>query len=156
MEKKHYRIGSIFWLAFGIYTAISAYQLGFGSFRRPGHGFIFLLASLFLIILSAIDLGWTLIANPKTNEGKKEEPLWLGVRWGKILLVLIAIVVYIYVLNFLGFFLSTFLLMIFLFKAVEPTKWWIAVVSSVITIAIVYVVFNLLLQVPFPIGFLGF
>jgi putative tricarboxylic transport membrane protein len=156
MGEKHYRIGSIFWLAVGMYTAVSAYQLGFGSFRRPGHGFIFFLASLFLIILSAIDLGGTFIGKPKTNEDKKEEPLWLGVRWGKILLVLIAIVVYVYLLNFLGFVLSTFLLMIFLFKTVEPTKWWIAVVSSVITIAIVYVVFNLLLKVPFPGGFLGF
>lgn len=156
MVRKHYRIGSIFWLAVGIYTAISAYQLGFGSFRRPGHGFIFFLASLFLIILSAIDLGGTFIGKPKTNKGEKEEPLWLGVRWGKILLVLIGIVVYIYIFNFLGFLLSTFLLMVFLFKAVEPTKWWIVVVSSLTTILIAYVIFNLWLQVPFPTGVLGF
>jgi putative tricarboxylic transport membrane protein len=156
MGEKHYRIGSIFWLAVGMYTAVSAYQLGFGSFRRPGHGFIFFLASLFLIILSAIDLGGTFIRKPKTEKGKKEEPLWLGVRWGKTLLVLIGIVVYIFIFNFLGFLVSTFLLMVFLFKAVEPTKWWIAMVNSLITILIAYVVFNLWLQVPFPTGALGF
>jgi len=154
--KVHHRVGSIFWLIFGIYTAISAYQLGLGSFRQPGPGFIFFLASLLLIILSAIDLGGTFIGKLKTDKDKKDEPLWLGVRWQKVLLVLIGMLIYIFIFNFLGFLFSTFLLMVFLFKAVEPTRWWISILSSLITILITYSIFNLWLKVPFPTGVLGF
>jgi hypothetical protein len=154
--KTHHRVGSIFWLAVGIYTAISAYRLGLGSFRQPGPGFIFFLMALLLTILSAIDLGTTFIGKSKGEKEKPDEPLWLGVRWQKVLLVLVGISVYIYVFNFLGFLFSTLLLMIFLFKAVEPTKWWVSILASVITILISYGVFNLWLKVPFPQGVLGF
>lgn len=57
----HYRIGSLFWLLIGVYTAVSAYQLGLGSFRQPGPGFIFFLAASLLVILSVIDWGGTCI-----------------------------------------------------------------------------------------------
>ncbi len=151
MLRKNYRIGTIFWLLFGIYIATSARQMRFGSFGRPGPGFIFSLASIFLIILCVIDLGGTFIGKPE-----KEDTLWLGVRWKKILSVLMGIIVYIYVFNWLGFLFSTFLLMAFLFKAVEPTKWWVSIFSSFITISIAYGIFCLWLKVPFPVGFLGF
>ena len=152
----HHRVGSIFWLIIGVYTSISAYRLGLGSFRQPGPGFIFFLAALFLLVLSAIDLGSTFIGKPKADKDRKDEPIWLGVRWPKVLMVLVGLSVYIYVFNFLGFLLSTFLLMVFLFKAVEPTKWWVSIMSSLITILIAYGIFNLWLKVPFPQGFLGF
>jgi hypothetical protein len=59
-------------------------------------------------------------------------------------------------LNLAGFWIATFLLMIFLFKGVEPTRWLIAVTSSLITVFLSYVVFKVLLLVEFPQGILGF
>jgi hypothetical protein len=154
--RTHHRVGSFFWLAIGIYAAISAYRLGLGNFRQPGPGFIFFLMALLLIILSAIDLGTTFIGKSKGEKEKSDGPLWMGVRWQKVLLVLIGISIYIYIFNFLGFLLSTFLLMIFLFKAVEPTRWWVSILASTITILLSYGIFNLWLKVPFPTGVLGF
>lgn len=148
------RVGSIFWFLIGLYTAMGAIRLGIGSMRQPGPGFIFLLAALLLMILSIIDLGRTFIGVSKMSQAK--EPLWAGVRWQKILLVLVGILIYIFVFKFLGFFLSTFLLMIFLFKAVETTKWWKAILGSLITILIAHGIFKLWLKVPFPSGLLGF
>ena len=152
----HYRIGSLFWLIIGVYTVISAYRLGLGRFREPGPGFIFFLAALLLIFLSTIDLGMNLIGKSKTGKDKKDEPIWSGVRWQKVLLVLAGLSLYTYVLNFLGFLLSTFLLMIFLFKLVEPTRWWISILASFITILFSHGIFQLWLKVPFPSGILGF
>jgi heme A synthase len=152
----HHRVGSIFWLVIGIYVAISAYRLGLGNFRQPGPGFIFSLMALLLIILSVIDLGTTFIGKSKGEKEKPEAPLWKGVRWQKVLIVLVGISIYNYLFNFLGFLLSTFLLMIFLFKAVEPTRWWVSILASLITILLSYGIFNLWLKVPFPIGVLGF
>jgi len=154
--RTHHRVGSIFWLVIGIYVGISAYRLGIGVFSQPGPGFIFFLMALLLIILSAIDLGITFIGKSKVGKEKTDEPLWLGVRWYKVLIVLVGISIYNYAFNFLGFLLSTFLLMIFLFKAVEPTKWWVSVFASVITILLSFGIFKLWLKVPFPTGILGF
>ena len=154
--RTHYRVGGIFWLAVGIYTAITAYRLGLGNFRQPGPGFIFFLMALLLMILSAIDLGTTFIGKSKAEKEITGAPLWKGVRWKKVLIVLVGISIYNYLFNFLGFLLSTLLLMIFLFKAVEPTKWWVSILSSVITMIFSYGIFKFWLKVPFPTGIFGF
>lgn len=149
-----HRIGSIFWLVIGLFVAIHSYRLGLGSFRHPGSGFIFFLSALVMVILSAIDLAGTLIRKQKAKV--KESSLWEGLRWQKVLLVLCGLSAYTLLLNLAGFWISTFLLMIFLFKGVESTRWSIAVASSLITVFLSYVVFKVFLLVEFPKGILGF
>jgi len=154
--KTQSRCTSIFWTLIGIYVAIHAYWLGLGHLHSPGPGFIFFLAAVLLIVLSATELLITFTGNAVMGEEKREGPVWSGVHWQKILLVLIAVSAYVYLLNRAGFLLSTFLLMLFLFKAVEPTRWWIAILSSIVTTTLSYAIFNRWLGVPFPGGILGF
>jgi len=153
---RHQRMGSIFWLIIGIYVAIASYRLGLGRLHKPGPGFIFFLTSLILMILSIADLIVNFIKKPEIDKEKKEESIWRSLRWDKVLLVLGGLVVYVIFFNIIGFYLSTFLVMIFLFKAVEPTRWWIALASSLITLLFTYAIFDVWLQVPFPQGILGF
>lgn len=148
----HYRAGSIFWLAVGIYIAAASYQMGLGTLHQPGSGFIFFVASLILVVLGAVDLGLTFIGQGPA----RKDFVWSSVRWPKVVAAVAAIFIYIGIFHSVGFFLSTFLLMIFLFKAVEPTKWWVAILGSCITVLISYSVFELWLKVPFPQGVLGF
>jgi heme A synthase len=150
----YHLVGSIFWIIIGIGVTINAYKLGLGRLNEPGPGFIFFIASSLLVILGVIDLTVTLMGSAKTE--KEKEPVKFGVRWPKVLFILVALTVYVYFFSILGFFLSTFLLLLFLFKALEPTKWWIAIVASVITILISYGIFKICLMVPFPKGVLGF
>ena len=149
-------IGGIFWLVIGLYVGIKAYLLGLGSLHHPGPGFIFFVAALLLIILSLFDLGASLAKKPGKGQGGTGDSLWRGVRWQKVLLVIGGLSAYIYCYNLLGFFVSTFLIMVFLFKGVEPTKWWVAIASSIVTISISYGIFKVWLEVPFPAGILGF
>ena len=153
MNADHW-LPKIFWIVIGIYVAIHAYQLGLGHFHSPGPGFIFFGAALFLSILGAFDLGGTLIRGPQ--EGREEDSVWLGVQWQKILLVLGILFAYTFFLSYLGFSLSTFLLMILLLKIVEPTQWWVAILGSMITTLITYYVFKVWLEVPFPKGLIRF
>ena len=152
----HQRMGSIFWLIIGIYITIAAYRLGLGHLYKPGPGFIFFLAGLFLTFLSILDLLVNFVRKPEMDKNKEGVSIWRGFRWHKVLLVLGGLVVYVYLFNILGFFLCTFLLMFFLFKAVEPTKWWVAIASSLMTTLIAYALFKVWLKVPFPMGFLEF
>jgi len=138
----------------GVYVAVNAYYLDLGHFYQPGPGLIFFLVALLLIILGIIDLAEIFIGTSKWD--KEEEPIWSGVLWKNVLLVLTLLSAYVYFLSVLGFLLSTFLLMVFLFKAGEPTRWWIAIVSGLITIFFSYGIFKIWLKVPFPRGILGF
>jgi putative tricarboxylic transport membrane protein len=153
--KVHQQIGSIFWFIIGMYTAIKGYLLGLGNLRHPGPGFIFFVAALFLVILSAIDILGTSMRKADEDRDRKEHP-WTGLRWKKVLMVAGILLAYICSFDFLGFFLSTFILMVLLFKGVEFNKWWIAILSSLITILISYGIFSVWLQVPFPTGIMGF
>ena len=155
-RKAHDHAASIFWLMIGAYTAIHGHQLGLGSLHHPGPGFIFFVSALALTILGAVNLIGTQIERTKKDEQKETYLMWRGVRWGKVLLVLAGLSTYAYFLDIAGFLLSTFLLMVFLYKVVEPTKWWIAIISSLITVLFSYIIFLKGLEVPLPTGFLGF
>jgi hypothetical protein len=148
--KVHDYMGSIFWLGIGLYVCVGAYRLGFGTYQEPGSGFIFMFSGSLLTVLSLIDLLRTFLR--KVESRKK---IWSGLKWLNVILVLIGLSAYVYFFELSGFFLSSFLLMLFLFKVVEPTKWRVAIVSSLITISIAYIIFSVWLKVPFPKGFLG-
>ena len=66
-------------------------------------------------------------------------------------------VLFIYGLAFvpLGFILSTFLLLVFLFKAVEPQRWSVAILGSIITTVTAYGIFQVWLGSQLPAGLLG-
>ena len=145
-------IGSIFWLSVGIFTAITSYQLGLGKLSSPGPGFIFFLASLFLIVLSIIDFAVAF----KTEKGKEIIPIWSGSRWQKVLMALGGLSAYTYFLDKIGFYPCTFLLMLLLLKGVEKNNWMVAIVGSILAIMCLFFVFESWLKIPFPTGFLGF
>jgi hypothetical protein len=69
-------------------------------------------------------------------------------------LVLLALFLYVALLNTLGFLLCTLLLLIFLFRAVEPYPWHTVLLASVLSLASVYAVFVLLMDVRLPSGIL--
>lgn len=142
--------GSLFWLGIGFYVCIGGCKLGFGTFQEPGAGFIFIFSGSVLIILSVIDL-----LSIYFRKVEYKRPIWTVLNWQKVVLVLAGLSAYIYLFEWLGFVLSTFLLLLFLYRAVKPTKWWAAALSSLITILTAYIIFGKLLAVPFPKGFVG-
>jgi hypothetical protein len=144
-------IGGLFWLAVGFFVLVTAYKrLDFGTFREPGSGFIFILAGTFLIILSLVDLVTTYL---KRFDSKY--PIWSALRWQKVILVLMGLSLYSFFYDQIGFTFSSFLLMLFLFKSVEPTRWWVAIASSLIATIMVYLIFGVWLKINFPKGILG-
>ena len=138
----------------GTYVATGAIRLGIGSVNKPGAGFIFFWLAVLLICLATIDLATTIVESKRSNAIQK--PLWKGFRWGKVILILVGLGVYAIVLDILGFILSTFLVLFFLFKVVEPVKWRDAIIGSLLTISVVYAVFGIWLKVPFPAGIFGY
>lgn len=142
-----------FWLLIGLSVFLRAPRLGLGKIHEPGPGFIFFLAGGLLTLLSAIQLTGALLM--RSNEKQQFKQVWSGLKWQRILLVLAALSLWTYFFDVLGFSIATLLLLIVLFRAVDPTKWWVAIITALITVAVSYLFFNVWLKVPFPRGIIG-
>jgi hypothetical protein len=74
--------------------------------------------------------------------------------WAKGVYVILALLIYTLAFTHIGFVLSTILLLIFLFKAIEPEKWMIAIGGAILASLVCFVVFSLWLDVQLPRGFI--
>jgi len=145
-------ISSLFWAAVGIGICCGGYNLGLGNLQEPGGGFIFFWVGVIMIGLS---LGILIqAARGKAVQGELKG-IWAGIRWGKVVSVLAALFIYAYLFTPLGFIPATILLLIFLFKAVEPQRWSWAILGAVVSTLAAYGVFRLWLQCQLPQGLLG-
>lgn len=145
-------ISSLFWMVLGIGICYEGYGLGLGSLHDPGSGFIFFWSGIIMIGLSLTILIRSIRKRAIVGELKT---LWSQIRWKKVLSVLCALFLYAYLFVPLGFILSTILLLIFLFKAVEPQRWSWAILGAVISTLAAYGIFHLWLRSPLPKGLLG-
>ncbi len=143
---------SLFWLLISIYVIIESLRLGIGTLQNPGMGFMAFGASGLLGILSLILFLQTFFKKEEAKIG----PLFAGKLWEKVLIILISLVIYAKLMPIVGFLISTFLLMVFLFWIFERKKvWWILFFSFLVTI-ITYYIFSVSLNCQFPSGFFGF
>ncbi len=148
---RHDRYTSLILGAFGLYVAFEGWRLQVGTFQQPKAGFMVFWAGIVLAGLSAI-----LFLNAALKQNAEEaKPLWQGVHWQKGAKVMAALFCYALIFRLAGFLVSTFLLLLFLLKGIEPQKWRVAVVISAATLALCYLVFVVLLEVQFPAGLLG-
>jgi len=87
-----------------------------------------------------------------TKKEAQAKPLFGGTLWQRILFVLMALLIYSWVMSVAGYLISTFLLMAFLFWIVKGQKWWgVLTWASLITL-ISYFVFSKWLGCQFPEG----
>jgi putative tricarboxylic transport membrane protein len=151
--KKYDQMSSGIWLLFAIYICVESIRLPLGSFRDPGPGFLPLLVGILLGALSLISF-----FQARTGKSpESSEPWYPRKRWKNLIWVLGALLAYAGILDALGFLVSTFLLLIFLFRSsLEPRSWPWAIGGSLIASVSCYVVFELWLRTQLPKGFLGF
>ena len=109
--KKTDRIQSLIWGLFGLYIAFEGVQLKLGTPRAPKPGFLIFWMGIIILILSA---AFFLQSFSAVQEEKKIR--WKGRQWPKGIKLMLALFLYVTVFHWLGFILSTFLLLLFLFK----------------------------------------
>jgi hypothetical protein len=146
----HERTSSIFFLVVSVIVFIGSMQLGIGTTRQPGPGFITFGASGLLGILS-------LIALLKTLAKKKQsgEVLFRNTLWWRVVLSGLAILAFALVMPMLGYLITTFLLMLFLYFMIHEQKWYWVIISSLLSSFLSYYLFSKLLNCQFPDGLFG-
>jgi len=137
-------------LLFGLLAALEAGKLTVGEPGRPGPGFFpfFLAVALSLVALA-------LLVRSVLKAGKSEavhQGSAVLVRWGKVASTLVGLFAYAFLLEPLGFLLATVLLMLFLFRAVDPVRWAAAAGGALATSLLSYTLFKFGLGVRLPPG----
>ena len=145
------QLSSLTWFLLGVAIIYLSHRLGLGALTNPGPGFLPFWCGM---ILSGLSLLVFFQGNFSRQAGKSLREIWRGVRWVKGLYVVLALLIYTLTFTHLGFILSTTLLLIFLFRALEPEKWMFAVGGAFLTSLISFVIFCRWLDVQLPWGFL--
>jgi hypothetical protein len=140
---------SLFLLLFSLFICLDSYRMDLGTLGRPGPGLFPFGAGLVLGILSISALFVSAL--------REETPGEIG-RAGKykILLVLCALVAYGLTLEWAGFLVTTFGLLIFLLKVIVPQSWTRVLCSAFLSTLTSYVIFEVWLKAQLPRGFIGF
>jgi putative tricarboxylic transport membrane protein len=137
----------VFLLAFLIFW--QGRGLSVGSLHAPGPGFFPALIAGVLVVLS-------LVLMARGGKGEGEEAPVTGSSIFRMLLVFLALICYFLLLEYLGFVIISFLLMFFLFVWVGRQKWYMALASAVVCIALAFLLFEVLLKSNLPRGVFGF
>ena len=144
---------SLFWLFVSIVVSVAAFRLGLGKLNSPGSGFMPFGAAVLLGLLSIVCF---LQAVLREKTKPTAAPLFRGTLWYRVVFSCLALLAYAQAIPFLGYNITTFLLMTFLFWMAGRQKVWRVVVYSLGTTVITYYVFSKSLNLQFPVGPFGF
>jgi putative tricarboxylic transport membrane protein len=138
-------------LAVGMIWA--ALGLPYGNIHNPGPGF-------FPLWLGVILGGMSIALFVQTTRGKEsertlQEILEEDVRWGKVLLVLGALILFGFLMDTIGFLIVTFFLMIALLRFIEPQSWKVVIGWALAGSVGSYLIFEVWMKLRLPKGFLG-
>jgi putative tricarboxylic transport membrane protein len=148
--------GADFWTAlvlmvFSGAVIREALNLGVGTAKTPGSGFMIFGTAVVLGVMASVQFAKSLrTRDEKTGEPPEKIHLW------RVVSVIAANVLYIAVLDWVGFILCTFILLCFLLQVYEKGKWVWAVAGAAATSVLTYLIFAKLLQLNLPKGLIPF
>lgn len=145
-------VTSLIWFLVGMGIVLwSSVTLRIGTLTQPGPGFLPVLCGVCIAGLAPIIF---FQAKGKKKEGG--EPLWTRGSLIHILVTIGMLLIYAFILEHLGFVVTTFILTLLILTQVAETSWVIGIVVSLIATGSCYFSFGYLMKVQLPKGWLGF
>jgi len=142
--------GGVFWLAVGAYVTWSGYDLGLGTLHEPGSGFALVGIGL---MMSALSL--SVIGSAITTPSASLASLWTGVRWPRVLLVVVLLLVFGFSFETVGFIPGSVVLLLALMLFVDPVGLPKALTVSIAAPLFVWWVMTKGLKIQLPPGLLA-
>jgi len=136
---------------FGLSVVLYAPEFDLGSLRSPGSGFMPFLSGLLICGFSGITFFRALF-----DQAAEVEKIWAGVKFQKLIFVILMLLFYGVLMNTLGFIICSLLLMLITIRYVGSRTWRSAVLVSILSSVGSYVLFEVWLSVPLPRGILEF
>ena len=145
------RMGGLIWMILGIALGIGSLRLGFGTFHKPGPGFMPFLTGCLLTLLGLLLVSVS-IPRFQRHPAETGDKVSLKSFLGKGLFSLVVSFLYVLLLDPLGFVLATFLLIFSLLKIMGARKWATPLLISILTVVASYLIFEVWLRINFPKG----
>jgi len=145
------RVTAAIFIVLGVCVAIYSFtKLGVGTMRRPGAGFFTLVCGSGILILSIM---WLLTLLKDTDPALffEEKGAWVPPSLGVAVTLTYALLIVP-----LGYTLSTFVFIVLWQVVIARARLRTVILFGVIGSATMFVLFELLLGVPLPNGFIGF
>jgi len=137
-------------MGLSLFVMTFSHRLGLGGFHNPGPGLTPFLLGLLLLLISLYVLIKSLLKKGRGDETPGEGQSRTS--YGKMGLVLVALFAYSFLLERLGFLITTWIFLFLLFRSVG-NRWITALVASTSTVLATYFVFTFF-GVRFPLGVL--
>jgi putative tricarboxylic transport membrane protein len=153
--RKSERVPAFSFLLFSLFVCQQSVGMGLGTFQQPGSGFLSFSAGAVIGILALWFLIQSTISKGGPGKAGHSGDGERGLPRIRLLLVCLALFGYVFAFDGLGFVLSTFLFVLFVFPVAEPQRWWRVVVKAILITIGNYVVFVVWLGVNLPKGVLG-
>ena len=147
---KNDRWAAGFLLLLGIAATVESWRLALGEVGKPGAGFFPFCLALGLALTSFALVVRSCLSRA-VGSGSRAGSLDARAI-GKVAWVVSGLMLYAYVFEKIGFLLSTFLVMVFLLRAVASSDWRLTLGGSIATAFLTYLVFKVWLQVQLPAG----
>ena len=149
---ERFLIPILFWILLSLFIIFFSRNIGLGEFRAPGPGLMPFLVGLFLLLISLYALIRSLLRRSGREETSNREGSKIHFR--KIGLVLLLLLAYALLLEKIGYLITAFLILVFLFRSAGSTGWRFVLIISGVTTLVTYAFFTYF-GLRFPAGFLG-
>ncbi len=149
--KKYQIIPTLFWMGLSLFVMAFSVRLGLRGFHNPGPGLAPFVLGLLLLLVSLYVLITSLLKRGRGNKAPEEQQS--RTNYGKISLVLVALFAYAFLLERIGFLITTWIFLFLLFRSMG-NRWITTLVASTSTVLATYFVFTFF-GVRFPPGIFG-
>jgi putative tricarboxylic transport membrane protein len=144
-------ISSLVWALFSVIVAVASWRIDVGTLHAPGPGFLTFYTAVLLGILSLIS-----VLQSWRGRGKPTGSTWRWSSLWKTGLLLSVLFFYVGLINTIGFLVGSFILLLFLFRVLEPLRWGTVLLASVLTVTATYFIFGIMLGNKLPQALWGF
>lgn len=153
MRKKEEIGVTIFFILIGLVYLLTATQYSVGEISSIGPGFTPRLLGVVFLFLSGYLLVTSLIGRQREGGKKLQADPEPGSKASvQVALVTLILVLYVAVMNFIGFALATFLAIFFCSRLMGLEGWRKPTLLSVGTVALALLFFVFFLDIPLPMG----
>jgi putative tricarboxylic transport membrane protein len=132
-------------LALGAVAIFESAKIPLGTVRNPGQGFFPWWTSVVIVLLALVLLTQALTSRPSADQQASG-------RITKVTALLLVLAAYTFLLDFLGYLICTFFLVLFMLRATDLHRWPVALSMALLTAVGSYVVFAIWLSIPLPRG----
>lgn len=143
--------GGTIWLIVGLGMFIESINLGLGKLNKPGPGFMPFLSGMLLGIF-----GLVLMFYPKREGPDDVNFEEKGNVLKKVFPTLLALFGYTFLLEILGFIITSILFLFALLEITEGRKWGMHFIFAIVIVFFSYLIFSVWLMVLFPRGIFRF